>query len=309
LGTPFGPSGPGGTRLPAFGYRGELALGPTIYLRARNYDSSLGRFTAPDPLLVPPEPGLPPNPYAYAASDPLNCTDPSGLLLMPAAPGPGAQLGEAVGAAISAAEAIARAAAAATAALTSALRPPAARGINDLTISVTRESLPPLPGIGQYGLEIARCDLYLDDALTVELVNGLQIGASTVLYVVFGLATGAHLTATSLAKVFGAEALGAFAEAVGYALEAATVALAGAWAYGEYLSLVNSSGGDMGVVIHFFLWRSWHRIPVPTWAGIIPFFHLSATVWGPWQTVNVPLPPPLGLISGVHIPASYATAQ
>lgn len=72
---------PGPPELPRFGYRGELALGPMIYLRARAYDSSLGRFTTRDP--VPPQPGVPWNPYAYAASDPLNITDPGGKCILP----------------------------------------------------------------------------------------------------------------------------------------------------------------------------------------------------------------------------------
>ncbi len=64
--------------LPRFGYRGELALGPLIDLRARNYAAGDGRFTTRDP--VPPKAGSPPNPYVYASNDPLNSTDPLGTL-------------------------------------------------------------------------------------------------------------------------------------------------------------------------------------------------------------------------------------
>jgi RHS repeat-associated protein len=65
--------------LPRFGYRGELALGPMIYLRARAYDSELGRFTTPDPLAAQPRVVAAVSPYVYASNDPLNITDPSGL--------------------------------------------------------------------------------------------------------------------------------------------------------------------------------------------------------------------------------------
>jgi RHS repeat-associated protein len=64
--------------FPRFGYRGELALGPLIYLRARVYDAAFGRFTTRDPVPVVPVPGQVTNPYAYAANDPLNVTDPTG---------------------------------------------------------------------------------------------------------------------------------------------------------------------------------------------------------------------------------------
>ena len=43
---------PEAPELPRFGYRGELALGPMVYLRARTYDAQLGRFTTPDPLAL-----------------------------------------------------------------------------------------------------------------------------------------------------------------------------------------------------------------------------------------------------------------
>jgi RHS repeat-associated protein len=88
-------------RLPRFGYRSELALGPVLDLRARVYDADLGRFTTRDPLLSgPPKPGQPANPYLYANNDPVNFTDPLGTLavaplsggqfrnVVPAAPAP-----------------------------------------------------------------------------------------------------------------------------------------------------------------------------------------------------------------------------
>jgi RHS repeat-associated protein len=65
--------------LPRFGYRGELALGPRIYLRARTYDTRLGRFTTPDPLDFSPRQAPATSTYAYASNNPLNNRDPLGL--------------------------------------------------------------------------------------------------------------------------------------------------------------------------------------------------------------------------------------
>lgn len=65
--------------LPRFGYRGELSLGPLVYLRARSYDTVLGRFTTPDPLAFQPRQVPAASPYTYARNDPLNTTDPLGL--------------------------------------------------------------------------------------------------------------------------------------------------------------------------------------------------------------------------------------
>ena len=72
---------PRAPELPRFGYRGELAQGPMIYLRARAYDSSVGRFTTRDPVTPPPgQAGTARsgNPYAYTGNDPVNFTDPTG---------------------------------------------------------------------------------------------------------------------------------------------------------------------------------------------------------------------------------------
>jgi RHS repeat-associated protein len=70
---------PGMPELPRFGYRSELALGGTIYLRARTYDARLGRFTTSDPLASHARIMAAVSPYAYASNDPLNLTDPLGL--------------------------------------------------------------------------------------------------------------------------------------------------------------------------------------------------------------------------------------
>jgi hypothetical protein len=52
-----------------------------IFLRARSYDTSLGRFTTRDPASLSPM--QPVNPYAYAGNDPVNVTDPSGACFLP----------------------------------------------------------------------------------------------------------------------------------------------------------------------------------------------------------------------------------
>jgi RHS repeat-associated protein len=72
--------GPPSPELPRFGYRGELALGPVIYLRARIYDAAIGRFTTQDPLSLQAGGASPVHPYTYANNDPLNLTDPLGTL-------------------------------------------------------------------------------------------------------------------------------------------------------------------------------------------------------------------------------------
>jgi RHS repeat-associated protein len=73
-------AGPAG--LP-FGWKGMWRSEVTglVQMRARWYDPSLGEFTSPDPLLYIDSN----NPYAYAAFDPVNKWDPSGLALHDAA--------------------------------------------------------------------------------------------------------------------------------------------------------------------------------------------------------------------------------
>ncbi|MEU6972940.1 RHS repeat-associated core domain-containing protein [Kitasatospora aureofaciens] len=64
-----------------FGFTGqynEPGLNGKQYLRAREYDPSLGRFTARDPLAT--SPGSPsPSAYTYAAGAPTIYTDPTGM--------------------------------------------------------------------------------------------------------------------------------------------------------------------------------------------------------------------------------------
>jgi RHS repeat-associated protein len=71
----------GAPELPRFGFQGELALRDMIFLRARSYDTSLGRFTTRDPAALMPT--QPVNPYAYAGNDPVNVTDPTGACFLP----------------------------------------------------------------------------------------------------------------------------------------------------------------------------------------------------------------------------------
>ncbi len=68
--------------LPRFGYRGELADGALIYLRARTYDAILGRFTSRDPVSAAARPSQIGNPYPYCANDPLDLTDPLGTFIL-----------------------------------------------------------------------------------------------------------------------------------------------------------------------------------------------------------------------------------
>jgi RHS repeat-associated protein len=66
--------GPGTSR---FRYTGQYWLGDDFhYYRARIYDPRLGRFLQPDPIGY----GGGMNMYAYVKGDPVNFTDPSGLL-------------------------------------------------------------------------------------------------------------------------------------------------------------------------------------------------------------------------------------
>lgn len=62
-----------------FGYRGELHVAGLVYLRARNYDPTLGRFLTPDPLDGVPGTTTITNQYTYANNNPITSTDPTGL--------------------------------------------------------------------------------------------------------------------------------------------------------------------------------------------------------------------------------------
>ena len=78
---PWGNTAAASGTLPQYGYTGREPDGSgLIYYRARYYDPSLGRFTQRDPIGIAG--GI--NPYAYVGNNPINYTDPSGL--MPPAP-------------------------------------------------------------------------------------------------------------------------------------------------------------------------------------------------------------------------------
>jgi hypothetical protein len=51
-----------------------------VYLRARTYDTRLGRFLSPDPVTLIGGPSNAANPYVYSRNDPLNYVDPLGKL-------------------------------------------------------------------------------------------------------------------------------------------------------------------------------------------------------------------------------------
>jgi RHS repeat-associated protein len=78
--TPFGTAAGANTFEPRIGYRGELTIDNQLYLRARNYQTSLGRFTTRDP--APGRPGTTTfsDPYHYGDNNPLNRVDPTGRL-------------------------------------------------------------------------------------------------------------------------------------------------------------------------------------------------------------------------------------
>ena len=64
---------------PTLGYRGEITTDNLTYLRARHYLPAHSRFTTPDPLDGQTATPTATNPYPYAANDPNNKTDPTGL--------------------------------------------------------------------------------------------------------------------------------------------------------------------------------------------------------------------------------------
>lgn len=74
-GTPTGTD----TLTPKLGYRGELALGSLLNLRARDYQPAVGAFTTTDPLNGLNGTAVLNNPYHYTNNNPLNLTDPTGL--------------------------------------------------------------------------------------------------------------------------------------------------------------------------------------------------------------------------------------
>lgn len=76
---PYGQPDTPNTTTVGFGYRGELHVGDSVYLRFRNLDPGLGRFTAVDPIEGVPGTTTVTNQYAYAGNDPVAMVDPLGL--------------------------------------------------------------------------------------------------------------------------------------------------------------------------------------------------------------------------------------
>lgn len=69
----------GGAGQATFGYQSELTIAGQLDMQARTYDPATGRFTSVDPMSGTPGDVLAANPYPYAANDPLDQSDPTGL--------------------------------------------------------------------------------------------------------------------------------------------------------------------------------------------------------------------------------------
>lgn len=78
VGDRYGPYGSTDADGFGLGYRGELHVGPTIDLKARDLHPELGRFLTPDPVAAAVGSSTTSG-YAYAANDPINLVDPFGL--------------------------------------------------------------------------------------------------------------------------------------------------------------------------------------------------------------------------------------
>lgn len=78
---PFGVAAATGALAQPFTFGGRLGVqddaGDLYFMRARHYDAKLGRFTTRDPLGFS---GGDANPYRYVGNDPINGSDPAGLL-------------------------------------------------------------------------------------------------------------------------------------------------------------------------------------------------------------------------------------
>jgi len=82
---PFGnPSEMPETWQTPFGFTGEITDdNGLVYLRNRYYNSALGAFPSPDPVLGNIQQPMSLNPYSYVQNNPANWVDPSGLVRIP----------------------------------------------------------------------------------------------------------------------------------------------------------------------------------------------------------------------------------
>jgi RHS repeat-associated protein len=69
----------GGTGSSSYGYTGEYQANDLVYLRARQYSPSMGRFLSRDTWAGNPGQPISFNRWAYANANPVRYTDPSGL--------------------------------------------------------------------------------------------------------------------------------------------------------------------------------------------------------------------------------------
>jgi RHS repeat-associated protein len=72
-------AGPAHPRGVSVGHRGQLCVEGLVWLGARFYDPTTRAFLSPDPLPAVAGPPWATNPYSYAANDPVNHSDPTGL--------------------------------------------------------------------------------------------------------------------------------------------------------------------------------------------------------------------------------------
>jgi len=78
-GAPGAAADPAATPSPQLGYRGELELASSVWLRARVYEPESRSFPSPDPLPAVAGAAWAANPYSYAANNPIGLSDPLGL--------------------------------------------------------------------------------------------------------------------------------------------------------------------------------------------------------------------------------------
>ena len=222
--------------LPKFGYRGEQALGSVINLRARAYDTRLGRFTTRDPIITPMTAGPAANPYTYAANDPLNAIDPLGTVLV--APLGGGNLQSP---APERHDAVHHATAALHASTRMVPNPPGTGRTGTCTLYTAPFGLGHEGFIVPFGLEH---ETYLSESDTQKLIHDLELITQWPIseYILWPSGVLAVL-AVAVGETVGT--------AVGFALVGLGLLL-GEWeAVGHLLSLIDERGGHRGIT---FTW-------------------------------------------------------